>query len=456
MNFNLSVSDQGFDEKPKDYSKITFTQQNITLSQMVEVIRNGHLFCGIMQDSCFPINYKVSEHFIGTNVVSIDIDDCDCSMRDYMSTLSYTPSIAYETFSNLQEGKGYRFRFLYVFNDVLDAGEYRRLYYAICVSNNIGEFNDTHTGSPYQKIWGTSKDKDIIPVGILYSKSSFSKYMDNCPVPVPYKRSNRSNKQLEQDTPKFTDNVFEEEWNKSIDINLLTKMRHYQTYECTQIEWKDGELWRDLEDTLFFEIKRKWEMRLSFNGGTYKKVPVNRRLKNGEHRRKKIFLSLMRRRLIDPTVTLEHLCYAALYELYFFIENVDNTDYITRNQLMQIAKSVMNADMERYENKLQENRKFKVNKAEAIRQGMTSRQAVAKANSERISKRKEKEYAELAKKYDVTKSIRENEIILGLSHCKAYSLKKWIDNNCPVPVTYYIEKKKKNMSNKQLEQDTFE
>ena len=99
MNFNLSVSDQGFDEKPKNYSKITFTQQNITLSQMVEVIRNGHLFCGIMQDSCFPINYKVSEHFVGTNVVSIDIDDCDCSMRDFMSTLSYTPSIAYETFS---------------------------------------------------------------------------------------------------------------------------------------------------------------------------------------------------------------------------------------------------------------------------------------------------------------------------------------------------------------------
>lgn len=440
FNFNFSVSDQAFEKKPKDYSRITFTRRELTLSEFSNLIGSGHLFCGVMSDSTFPINYKVSDSFLYTNVVSIDIDDCDCSMRDYMSTLSHAPSIAYETFSNLEDGKGYRFRLLYVFREELDADTYRCLYKAICKANKIEEFNDTHTASPYQKIWGTSKGRDIIPVGMLYSVSSFSDYIDNCPVPVPYIKENRNNKQLEQDTPKFTDKDFEDDWNGNGDIEILETYRRYQTYECTQIDWKDGELWRELEDTKYYEIKRKWEMRLAFGGGTYKRVPVNRRLKNGENRRKNIFLSLVRRRLIDPNIGLEHLCYAALYELYFFIDNTDNEDSITRHQLLKIAQCAMNADLENYEDKLGENRKFKINKEEANRQGMTSRQAVAMANSERIQKRKEIEYAQLAQRYDMSKSIRENEKVLGISHCKAYELKKWIENNCPEPIIYIKNK----------------
>lgn len=435
MNFILSISTCGFAQKPKNYSKISFTQKTVTLPQIVDVIRNGHLFCGQMDDTCFPIAYKVSEHFVGTNVVSIDIDDCDCSMRDYMETLSYTPTIAYETFSNLQEGKGYRFRFLYVFSDFLNANDYRRMYYAICTANHIDKYNDTHTASPYQKIWGTSKDKDIMDNGIVYSVSSFSEYASNCPVPIPYIRKKReNNKQLERDTPKFNDLAFEELWNNGNDIDILTRMRYYHTSECTQIEWKDGELWRDLEDTNYYQVRRKWEMSLVFNGGKYQRVPVDHQLKNGENRRKKIFLSLIRRRLIQPTVTLEHMCYAALYELYFFIDNTDHEDYVSRTQLLQIAQSAMNTDLERYRETLRETKHFMVNRTEAHKQGMTSRQAVAKANRERISKRKDNEYSQLAQRYDPNKSIRENEVMLGISHHKAYDLKKWIDYNCPVPI----------------------
>ena len=390
------------------------------------------MFCGVYDDKKFSNkNYKTSQHLVSNNVVSIDIDDCDCSMRDFMSTLKYSPSIAYETFSNLEDGKGYRFRFLYVFDDFVDGETYSRLYYAICKANNIEcSSNDTSTASPYQKIWGTNgKHRDIIGLGYVYHIDSFKNFMDDekCPVPVyNIKKTNQHNNTLKQDTPRLNDKVFEEAWNKSINIDVLTKMRHYQTYECTQIEWKEGELWRDLEDTHYYEIKRKWEMRLVFNGGRYKRVPVNIRIKNGEHRRKKIFLSLIRRRLIDPTVTLEHLCYAALYELYFFIENVDNTDYITRNQLMQIAQTAYSTDLERYKEKLRKNKHFKINKMERIKRGLSPAQAVAMANREIRRNKKEKEYGELAKKYDPDKSVRKNAEILGISKTKCSELKKWL------------------------------
>lgn len=437
FRFKLSVSDQSFEKKlPKRspiYSKLTFTQKTVSLLQFLEIIRNGYMFCGVMTDYHFPNKkYETSKHLVSNNIISIDIDDCDCSMMDFMSTLKYMPTIAYETFSNLEEGMGFRFRFLYVFDDFVNSETYRRLYHAICKANAIEcSSNDTSTGSPYQKIWGTNgKHRDVIGLGYVYHIDSFKEFMDeeNCPVPVYNikKTTTPHNNTLKPDTPKLTDKAFEEAWDKSINIDVLTKMRHYQTYECTQIEWKEGELWRDLEDTHYYEIKRKWEMRLVFNGGRYKRVPVNIRLKNGEHRRKKIFLSLIRRRLIDPTVTLEHLCYAALYELYFFIENVDNTDYITRNQLMQIAQTAYSTDLERYKEKLRKNKHFKINKMERIKRGLSPAQAVAMANREIRKNKKEKEYLELAKNYDPKKSIRQNAEILGIKRAKCLELKKWL------------------------------
>lgn len=434
MNLTLSVSDQCFETKPPKgspiYSKLTFTQQTVSLLQFLEIIRNGYMFCGVMTDYHFPNKYyETSKHLVSNNVVSIDIDDCDCPMRDFMPTLKYMPTFAYETFSNLEEGKGYRFRFLYVFDGSVKGETYKRLYNAICKANNInGSYNDKRTGSPYQKIWGTNgKHRDVIGLGYVYHIDSFKDFMDEeeCPVPV-YKKNNFTNNTLKQDTPRLTDKAFKEAWNKSTDTDILYHMRHYQTIECTPIEWKDGELWRDLEDTHYYEVKRKWEFRLVFNGGRYKRVPVNIRLKNGEHRRKKIFLSLMRRRLIDPAITMEHLCYAALFELHYFIDNSDKEDYITKSQLLQIAQTAYSTDLERYKEKLRKNKHFKINKMERIKRGLSPAQAVAMANREIRRSNKENEYGELAKDYDPNKSIRKNAEILGITKTKCSELKKWI------------------------------
>lgn len=428
FNFNLAVSDQCFEKKPTDYKKITFTEQNVTISEMRDLIEEGRLFAGCFNDISFHISKKTKNNFVQTNVIPIDIDDCDCSMMDYLPSLKYMPTFAYETFSNLQEGKGFRFRLLYVFkNSIVGGDNYTLMYNAICRANNINDFNDRSTGTCNQAYWGTCKDRVVTCAGQVY-KSQFDSFIDESVLNQSLiKRRTKSNKQLEQDTFKLNDETFKEYWEKRTDMDILTQMRHYQTYECTQIEWNEGELWRDLEDTHYYQIKRKWEMRLAFNGGRFKRIPVNRLLMNGQHRRNKIFISLIRRRLIDSTITIEHLCYAALYELYFFIDNTDNADYITRHQLAQIANSALNVDLERYREKLRENKKFKVNKMEASRQGLTTRQAVAKANSERIAQKKEKEYAELSKKYDQTLSVRKNAELLGISKTKAQSLKKWIE-----------------------------
>ena len=203
MDLTLSVSDQCFEKKPQKgsaiYSKLTFTQQTVSLLQFIEFIKNGYMFCGVYDDKKFSNkNYKTSQHLVSNNVVSIDIDDCDCSMRDFMSTLKYSPSIAYETFSNLEEGKGYRFRFLYVFDDFVDGETYSRLYYAICKANNIEcPSNDTSTASPYQKIWGTNgKHRDVIGLGYVYHIDSFKDFMDEGSVQSTILNKNKKKKQV--------------------------------------------------------------------------------------------------------------------------------------------------------------------------------------------------------------------------------------------------------------------
>lgn len=435
MNLTLSVSDQCFETKPQKgsaiYSKLTFTQQTVSLLQFIEFIRNGYMFCGVYDDKKFSNkNYKTSQHLVSNNVVSIDIDDCDCSMRDFMSTLKYSPSIAYETFSNLEDGKGYRFRFLYVFDDFVDGETYSRLYYAICKANNIEcPSNDTSTASPYQKIWGTNgKHRDIIGLGYVYHIDSFKNFMDEESVQSTilniYKKTPTGINQVDW-TPKteykFTDKIFENMWDKATDKEILSQMSQYQTLEITYINFNDGELWRDLTDEEYYCIKRKWQRKI-FNGHN---VIAIAKVKNGEHRRKKIYLSLIRRRLIDPTITLEHLCYAALFELNYFIVNTDENDYITRYQLTQMAQNAMNADLEKYKN-LKENKKFKVNKMEAMKQGLTVQQAVGKANAARRMEMKEKVYREMSEKYDKNKSVRQNAEILGVSRGTVQALKKWL------------------------------
>ena len=85
----------------------------------------------------------------------------------------------------------------------------------------------------------------------------------------------------------------------------------------------------------------------------------------------------------------------------------------------------MNADLEKYKN-LKENKKFKVNKMEAMKQGLTVQQAVGKANAARRMEMKEKVYREMSEKYDKNKSVRQNAEILGVSRGTVQALKKWL------------------------------
>jgi len=139
-----------------------------------------------------------------------------------------------------------------------------------------------------------------------------------------------------------------------------------------------------------------------------KRIPYSIRIKNGQGRKKKIFLSLVRRRLVNPSITLEHLAYNALYELYHYIDNTDESDKITRYDLYVIANDALNTNLDRYKDKMKEKKRNKMNKTEVIKQGLTMAKAVGKVNGIYNRKRKEEKYNEMAKWYDPSKKDKEN------------------------------------------------
>ena len=87
----------------------------------------------------------------------IDLDDdVECRLDELVSGLKYKPSIAYTTYSHQQEGRGNRYRLLYLFRIAIsDVKIYKSIYQVI--TDNLGfKLNDNCGSSPVQAIFGAN------------------------------------------------------------------------------------------------------------------------------------------------------------------------------------------------------------------------------------------------------------------------------------------------------------
>lgn len=411
MRFDITVSDETFDHKPSKHelSKVQFSTVNCTVEDMVNYIQEGRIFSGVYQNDSFHIKNRRKDNFKYSQVISIDIDNSDCQMNDYIATLNYTPTIAYETFSNLQEGKGYRFRFLYVFEDKITSDKFESIYNAVCTANNIDAIsNDTSMKSYNQMFYGSCPCCNLICFNSVYTIETFNNYKEKVKMFNPLTNIHPP-QVFSECLEHFHDKEFEFFWKTKTDIEVLSSFGHYHTFERTRIEFNKNEPFRNLSNTDYFEITRGWE-KVIHNG---KEITVTKRVKNHEHRRNKIFLSLVKRRFINPNITLEHLCYAALFELYYFIENTDNKDYITRQQLFKISLSALHVNLSDYKERMISKKSFKVNKDWCLQNGMKVSKVVGMANAEREHKKKIERYELMKKYYNPSLTDKENMNIMN-------------------------------------------
>lgn len=413
FRIDLTVSDSSYLCKPpigsSEYRTMSFTQRSVSVEGLSELISEGRAFSAVYRKEHFIIKQKSVANFVRTNVIPIDIDDSEEDMQCYMDSFEFPPTIAYETFSDGLEGKGRRFRFLYIFDEPVTSSDgYTSLYKAVCNANNISTGNDHCMKSCNQMFFGTCCGRAVKSnEDFVYSINEFDPYkVSDVTYKVPQKPSNGSNRAY---NIIFSDDEFRKYWKGANDTDLLSTFDCYCLPEMTNVDFDGDELFKDLRGTEYFEVKRRWKISTDITG---KKYPQVCRVKNGEGRRKHIYMVLMNLRQITPDASAEQLCYMALRELYHFVDNSDSKDFITRGQLSYLVAKAIETDLERYKDRLNRKRSFKVNRAVCAVKDLSVRKAVGIANGEMHHKRKLERYEMYDKFYDPNKTDKENLKVL--------------------------------------------
>lgn len=199
----------------------------------------------------------------------------------------------------------------------------------------------------------------------------------------------------------------------------------YNTDEHTNIEFSNGELYKTLPPD-YLEIRRKWNFKNMNLNGRQINISKPLKIKNGEGRRKTIFLNLILRKRINPNITIEHLLYNGLRELYYYIDNTDKDDVITTYEISRIAYEVFKTDINKW-NFRANTKKFKINKEYCKKNGINARRAALQINSNNKKNEKQTRMEQMKRLYnkDITdqeniKVLNENGVNISLRTYKQY------------------------------------
>lgn len=375
FTFNVSISTQSYHGKNTSWNTTTYLKTNLTVSEFITKITKGHCYCYVFNDfdEVFGQSVKTLNNFLYSNVISIDIDDSLIEMKQYVDGLSIKPTFAYTTPSN--GVKGFRFRLVYVFkNKIKGVESYKASYNSLINHLNI-TLTDNCACSPAQQMGGND-NAELYVSNIIYDNEILNS------------KSNIETKQTEVKSTKHTeikiDKDFElnkdfvNDFNNSDYATFLTKyLELYPFFSSSNMEYISEDTPYILLPQNYLEIKRYWliDKVVDDDNEVVSKTCVPKRIKDGEHRRTKLFINgILRRFITNDQISAEYMLTMLTYELYYYIDN--RTDTITKQELYSTCKNVMNADLSKYDKlSKQEHPKFIVNDDYCVKYLVNRRQA---------------------------------------------------------------------------------
>ena len=413
----ITVSIMGFEKKPQpnEMRKIEYIRKNLSIDEIAEHIKNGHvLSANFTEDDSTIIRQtqRCYENFISTSMIMVDLDgEVELELNELIENLKIKPSIAYTTFSHLIENKGNRYRLLYLFeNEINDIKLYKDIY-KIIVSSLDFKLKDNCGSNVTQAVFGSKRNCILIKSNNIYSILNFidislfnKNNISNSINQISH--SNSINKEEENiirlERLIQDDEYIEDYWNMSYN-DLQTKYRDkYPIFEHTPLYNPDEDTPYIFLPPNYIEIKRYWliDYIYSENGSVKCYTSKARKIKDGEGRKKKLFINGILRRMMIPTITFEHLLNCLVYELYHYIDN--SQDHIDKKRLYEVALNAWNADLNKYEHLRQtDNREFVVNDRYCIKYD------VSKATARNIS-RKAITYDKIGALYDCNLTDKQN------------------------------------------------
>lgn len=333
-------------ENRKKYGteSLRFAERKVTVDEIVDLIGDGYAFCAtfelnngelmwkkqedgkrkcicpVLKDGYMSMTVKRDEFFKGSQIVSIDIDDTQYNnVEDYIEQLTFIPTFAYTSYSDSPTKR--KFRLCYVMSQPLNSiEEYKE------VANTIHYTAEQDTQEPISDKCGEKASQYFNGTNLKAGAELYKYY-------VVYDRADFptiEQEQVDEDLNAKVKCEFDKDTVKAMETQSYQKFMHrnslkYQYFYQSEIDWKDGEKWRAVDDS-FVSLCYRWR-----GTGEIEKY------KDGEHRRRKLKTYACLRRLIKPTVTPTEL----LFNLYVDRERFfDNSDAALT---IEVLKSKVNA-----------------------------------------------------------------------------------------------------------------
>ena len=379
--FDVCISDQAFDHKPNrdtEVPKLHFSKKTVSVDEFLGYMIEGRCYTPIYSSDSFNMSGKTDNNYRYSYLVSLDIDHTRVPMNDMVDKLEYKPTLAY-TSCNDGKDEEYKYRLVYCFDDKIEGiEEYYNYVYSILDSNRI-DIDDIDKrslkASQYYNGNGTQTFGFVVS-NIVYNKDDFRLFYKDYYSLSCTGFKNKGDKSIIEnhtyntpynihlnDTFYNIDKEYESDyWNMKMEDILSKYIDVYPNMEHTPLEIPDDDTPYIIYPIGYIEIRRWWRKRL--NGRPIK-------IKDGEGRRRKIFINGIIRRLINPTITFHNLLYNLLYELVNYYSNYGADNIIDKKEIYKIATDVMNKDMAKYERLRGSRKKFMVNPHYCIKHKLT-------------------------------------------------------------------------------------
>lgn len=358
----LSLSVDYYMSKPKNIAQIRYKRRTFTQNSLMVVLQTGYCVahCFKTNNEIFTQSEKTNDNFEYTQMIGVDIDDCDKDMETFIAGLKKKPTFAYTTFSN--GIKGNRFRMIYLFNQKIDSIPlYKAVYNWITDGLNI---NDNCMRSVSQQMFGTNFAAKWYKSNIWYDVPHFDESII----------TNQSAKsKVQKVVSSQISKSFMNDMNSMASMDFISKYRNcYPYFTETELQYKDGYA---VIDSNYFVVKRMWYNQVYETKDGNITVSEIRKYKDGNKRRIRMYNTARILRNIKNDITAEHLAYILYCEREYYYDNSDNI--LSNERLLSIATEITSMPMDRVimNNDGCKNR-FKVDKKYWRERGITPKQAV--------------------------------------------------------------------------------
>lgn len=432
FNFEVSYSDSNYNAKPtsEEIKHMHFIHQKTNVNEFKDKISKGYSYCAVFNKNEFGIHLKRDSNFAFTQVISVDIDKTTISLFEALKTLKTKPTMAYNTFSNGVNGK-YCYRLVYIFKNPIDSIKDAKLY-TLALNKIVSEELNIKTDSNACKVsqyFNGTNDSNVFVSGYVYELNDFK--LDNI-INNKNKDINTNNKSInqkqEEDTQQYSLNdTFEKNttFEKDYWSNEMSFSKLCEKYDSIMPNIQNTNLDIPSDDEPFIdipsdyrEIKRYWYLLVDDKD---RKTDCIKKIGDGMGRRHKLFINGVIRRLINPQITFDNLLHNLVWEFITYMYN--NGNHITKLDIWNIAKNVMNTDLTRYSTLGTTSRKWMVNPYFSTKYGMSKREVINKY------KHNKKQY--IGEFYDVSLTDEENiKVMKGYGlEISLITLKRWRKEN---------------------------